>query len=68
MHNIIILTEVTGSNFLAESVLSKNSKRECFELEAGGKPSTWFPPGRLVELIIKPNEALQKFRFTRENT
>ena len=32
---------------------------ECYEeaafsrvrLEAGGKPSTWFPPGRLVELI-----------------
>ena len=22
------------------------------ELEAGGKPSTWFPPGRLVEHII----------------
>ena len=21
------------------------------ELEAGGKPSTWFPPGGLVELI-----------------
>ena len=21
------------------------------ELEAGGKPSTWFPPGTLVELI-----------------
>ena len=27
-------------------------------LEAGGKPSTWFPPGGLVELIRKPNEAL----------
>ena len=22
-----------------------------FELEAGGKPSTWFPPGKLVELF-----------------
>ena len=22
------------------------------KLDAGGKPSTWFPPGRLVELIF----------------
>ena len=27
------------------------------KLEAGGKPSTWFPPGGLAELITKPNEA-----------
>ena len=24
-------------------------------LDAGGKPSTWFPPGRLVELIYFPD-------------
>ena len=29
-------------------------------LEAGGKPSTWFPPGRLVELTGRPDEEIQK--------
>ena len=24
----------------------------CFKVETGGKPSTWFPPGQLVELFI----------------
>ena len=26
-----------------------SSKQKARELEAGGKPSTWFPPGGLVE-------------------
>ena len=29
-----------------------------FELEAGGKPSTWFPPGGLVEHILKNGASL----------
>ena len=31
-----------------------------WRLEAGGKPSTWFPPGGLVELITKANESVHK--------
>ena len=31
-----------------------------WKLEAGGKPSTWFPPGGLVELITKANESVHK--------
>ena len=29
-------------------------KLVCYfpQLDTGGKPSTWFPPGRLVELIM----------------
>ena len=63
------ITLRAGRNKLYESL---------YKLEAGGKPSTWFPPGGLVELIIKPNEAFQihleallariYFRFTRMNT
>ena len=32
--------------------LAGRCARLAKELEAGGKPSTWFPPGKLVELII----------------
>ena len=47
---------------LYESLVLKNYFRhfELSKLEAGGKPSTWFPPGGLVELITKPNEALER--------
>ena len=30
------------------------------DYDAGAKPSTWFPPGGLVELITKPTEALHQ--------
>ena len=30
----------------------KNQDLPSWELGAGGKPSTWFPPGKLVELYI----------------
>ena len=31
----------------------KKKNQDFSLLDAGGKPSTWFPPGRLVELIAK---------------
>ena len=58
-------------------VVISDKMSEFKKLEAGGKPSTWFPPGGLVELIIKPKEAFQihleavlariYFRFTKND-
>ena len=39
-------------------------REQCPEqLDASGKPSTWFPPGRFVELIIHVNifASIKKF-------
>ena len=33
--------------------MEAGAKPVLSELDAGGKPSTWFPPGRLVEHISK---------------
>ena len=35
----------------------------CSKLKAGGKPSTWFPPNGLVELLLKIH-ILEKFDFS----
>ena len=38
-----------------ELKIIKFSDEHLAALDAGGKPSTWFPPGRLVELYINMN-------------
>ena len=48
------LTFIRKADFSTGGVLADFFHRECFapyQLDAGGKPSTWFPPGRLVEHI-----------------
>ena len=35
--------------------------KHCSKLDAGGKPSTWLPPGRLVEQFQKANIAKTAF-------
>ena len=37
--------------FFELSKLRENIQRTPIKLKAGGKPSTWFPPGGLVELL-----------------
>jgi len=36
---------------LSDSILTEILEVHFEKLDAGGKPSTWFPPGRLVEHI-----------------
>ena len=38
-----------------DDLLSISEKTENVKLDAGGKPSTWFPPERLVEHIVRPS-------------
>ena len=39
-----------------------------FEIYAGGKPSSWFPPERLVKLAVDPAAAYKIYdRYLREN-
>ena len=46
----VILTKCGNTIFFKKIVI----------LEAGGKPSTWFPPGGLVEHIYKRTQKLYK--------
>ena len=34
-----------------EKIQDNGNPNDVLKLDAGGKPSTWFPPGRLVEHI-----------------
>ena len=46
-----------SARMLEQRKLSSNFANK---MDAGGEPSTWFPPGGLVELITKPNETRHK--------
>ena len=54
----MLITKYTSLYRLSESAIKSDFERQSFEkfefptpqvLQAGGKPSTWLPPGRLVE-------------------
>ena len=51
-----IRPKVKFSNFCKMSLILE------VQLDAGGKPSTWFPPGRLVELFFCLSLSLSKNR------
>ena len=43
------------------AVQQTDTKKINLSFRAGGKPSTWFPPGRLVEhIFFRPKKILEK--------
>ena len=59
------------TNFGAQSLSVVVPRSMCHKLGAGGKPSTWFPPGRLVEHSICTHYQLryfQRFRGPRSSS
>ena len=59
------LTSVNEPTEIVEQHAPPKDSQLVRELEAGGKPSTWFPPGRLVEHIYKIEKLTQAAKQTR---
>ena len=67
-HSTLFLSNFSGNDFCFSCECWFNSHASIFrpqgiQLETGGKPSTWFPPGELVELSMNKNITRKNFKI-----